>query len=404
MNKKHSSIDKLALFKTMFWIMFCVVVIAFTILFITERARVNGDVRSSGAIIDGNQYKSINDIKNAIANGQITSAQDLASAYKQMYEWAKYPLIDFSLMVSFFANFKTPPTDPATTWSVRSTAVDMAYSYLFITAMIALVALVFQILMSIEMLIQRHKEVKYDLSTKYPNNFLSYKMFNVKMFMDFITNLAIVFAFFNFLSTLIVIGYWIFLYSVQLIIKLISKKQINLSDSFGSNKHDFWYLIFVMLFQNLYTMLKSIFLSKFGVNLDLIFQIILPIGTITLIVGLFIKNLLSSKVNSVLSAIKNIDGKVTSFRAFFYTNKEESLNDYNFVSILPPLIKNPLIKGNMDHKRANNLMLELDETITFINTKYQKKQRQYMLYVLFNQVGSIDEINEIKTNTNKLIK
>jgi hypothetical protein len=151
-------------------------------------------------------------------------------------------------------------------------------------------------------------------------------------------------------------------------------------------------------------MLKSIFLSKFGVNLDLIFQIILPIGTITLIVGLFIKNLLSSKVNSVLNAIKTIDGKIVSFRAFFYTNKQDSLNDYNFVSSLPPLIKNPLIKGNMSHQQANDLMLQLDEMATFINNKYQKKQRQYMLYVLFNQVASVDEINEIKTNTLKLVK
>jgi hypothetical protein len=90
---------------------------------------------------------------------------------------------------------------------VRSTSVDMAYSYLFITAMIALIALIFQILMSIEILIQKHKEIKYGLSTKYPNNFLSYKLFNIRMLMDFITNLAIVFAFFNFLSTLIVIAY-----------------------------------------------------------------------------------------------------------------------------------------------------------------------------------------------------
>jgi hypothetical protein len=151
-------------------------------------------------------------------------------------------------------------------------------------------------------------------------------------------------------------------------------------------------------------MLKSIFLSKFGVNLDLIFQIILPIGTITLIVGLFIKNLLNSKVNSVLNAIKSIDAKIISFRAFFYTNKKDSLNDYNFVSLLPPLIKNPLIKGNINHEQANSLMMQLDDMANFINEKYQKKQRQYMLYVLFNQVSSLDEIEEIKANTLKLNK
>ena len=151
-------------------------------------------------------------------------------------------------------------------------------------------------------------------------------------------------------------------------------------------------------------MLKSIFLSKLGVNLDLIFQIILPIGTITLIVGLFIKNLLNSKVNCVLNSIKTIDGKIASFRAFFYTNEKKSLDDYNFVSLLPPLIKQPLIKGTVNNEQANKLMNELDETIDFINDKYKNKQRQYMLYVLFNQISSLDEIQEIKINTNKLLQ
>jgi hypothetical protein len=150
-------------------------------------------------------------------------------------------------------------------------------------------------------------------------------------------------------------------------------------------------------------MLKSIFLSKLGVNLDLIFQIILPVGTITLIVGLFIRNLLNSKVNNVLNAIKAIDSRIASFRAFFYTNEQNSLNDYNFVSQLPPLIKNPLTNGSITRQQATNLMNKLDETTDFINERYKKKQRQYMLYVLFNQVSSLDEIKEIKTNTIKLV-
>ena len=399
-----SKLNKMILFRTLFWTIFCGVIIAFTILFIIERGHVNNQKFWVSDLDGRSGMFSINDIKNLIATGTINSSSGLSQAYVLMYQHAQYPLIDFSLMVSFFTNFQTAPSDPATAWSVRSTSVDMAYSYLFITAMIAAIALIFQLLMCAETLIQAHKERKYELSTKYPNNFLSYKLFNINMFMNFISNLAIVFAFFNFLSTLIVIGYWIFLYSVQFIHKLVFKKNPNLTDSFSSNKHDFWYLIFVMLFQNLYTMLKSIFLSKLGVNLDLIFQIILPIGTITLIVGLFIKNLLNSKVNCVLNSIKTIDGKIASFRAFFYTNEKKSLDDYNFVSLLPPLIKQPLIKGTVNNEQANKLTNELDETIDFINDKYKNKQRQYMLYVLFNQISSLDEIQEIKINTNKLLQ
>jgi hypothetical protein len=78
---------------------------------------------------------------------------------------------------------------------------------MFITAVIAIVALIFQIYLSALNIKQRYQQKKYGLSTQYPNDFLSYKLFSVKMLMDFVTNLAIVFAFFNFLATIIVIGY-----------------------------------------------------------------------------------------------------------------------------------------------------------------------------------------------------
>jgi hypothetical protein len=171
-----------------------------------ERSAVNNK-RFYDASFYGGGWFSINDIKNLISTGQITDSSDLSRAYILMYQNAKYPLIDFSLMVSFFTNFQTAPSDPASAWSIRSTSVDMAYSYLFITAMIAIIALIFQLLMCFETLLQSFKEKKYHLSTKYPNNFLSYKLFNVNMMMNFMNNLAIVFAFFNFLSTLIVIAY-----------------------------------------------------------------------------------------------------------------------------------------------------------------------------------------------------
>jgi len=65
-----------------------------------------------------------------------------------------------------------------------------------------------------------------------------------------------------------------------------------------------------LLFQNGYTLFKSIFLSQFGVDLDLIFSIIIPIGTITVILGVYIKNMLSSKVTAVKKNIKKIDATI----------------------------------------------------------------------------------------------
>jgi hypothetical protein len=191
---------------------------------------------------------------------------------------------------------------------------------------------------------------------------------------------------------------------IQIFVKKILKHDSGIVSTFQSNKSNFFYLIFVLLFQNLYTLLKAIFLTKLGVNLDLIFQIILPIGTITVIVGLFIKNMLDSKVNAVLKAIKTICSNVTSFRVFFYTQQVEALDDYTFVSVLPPMIKNPLTAGTINKQEAYELMKKLDEGIKFVEEHYahDTPQKNYILYTLFNNITHYEEIEEIKTNTLKI--
>jgi hypothetical protein len=176
------------------------------------------------------------------------------------------------------------------------------------------------------------------------------------------------------------------------------------ASDFTANKSDLIYLIGVMIFQNTYTLVKSIFMLDLGVNLDLIFSIILPIGTITVIIGLFIKNMMSSKVSGVTSAIKSIGGNVASFRVFFYTQGQDSLNDYNFVEMLPPMIKVPLTSNKIKKDQAYQLMNQLDQMAQFIETTYadDDKQRNYMLYILFNNVTCIEELNEIKDNISKV--
>jgi hypothetical protein len=78
---------------------------------------------------------------------------------------------------------------------------------MFITSLIALVALAMQIYTNGKMIYENHRIKKYGLSTKFPTSTAHFSLFKTRMYVDFITNLAIVFAFFNFLSTLIVIGY-----------------------------------------------------------------------------------------------------------------------------------------------------------------------------------------------------
>ncbi|GHU48611.1 hypothetical protein FACS1894218_6000 [Bacilli bacterium] len=117
--------------------------------------------------------------------------------------------------------------------------------------------------------------------------------------------------------------------------------------------------------------------------------------------GLFIKNMLSSKVTAVKNAIKGIGGVIITFRTFFYTNKIDSLNDFNFVNILPPMIKKPLTLGSITKQQAVVLMEQLDETTKFVEThcaKTKGMEKNYLLYTLFNTITCVDEIVEIKNN------
>jgi hypothetical protein len=118
--------------------------------------------------------------------------------------------------MTFITNtFTAPATDPTTAWTTRSNAIDLAYSYMFITSLIAIIALIMQIYVSSRTIIENRKIKKYNLSTQFPTSVTHFSIFKTKMYADFITNLAIVFGFFNFLSTLIVLGYWILTYGVS---------------------------------------------------------------------------------------------------------------------------------------------------------------------------------------------
>jgi hypothetical protein len=94
-----------------------------------------------------------------------------------------------------------------------------------------------------------------------------------------------------------------------------------------------------MIFQNTYILTKAYFINSFGVNLDIIMQIIMPIGTVTVIIALFIKNLMSSKISKIKTKILNIGNSIDQIRLFIIVNEKQSFSDYEFVSILPNMIK-----------------------------------------------------------------
>jgi hypothetical protein len=63
-------------------------------------------------------YYTISDLRRAIKTGEICTASDLTTAYITLYSWAKYPFIDFSLMLFIPNSFNLLAT-PADTWAAR---------------------------------------------------------------------------------------------------------------------------------------------------------------------------------------------------------------------------------------------------------------------------------------------
>ncbi|WP_174481048.1 hypothetical protein [Spiroplasma endosymbiont of Danaus chrysippus] len=140
-------------------------------------------------------------------------------------------------------------------------------------------------LTTIKLYRRRAFQRKYGLTTQFAND---YPIYDIKMYLGFTVNLAIVFSFFNFLTTIIVLIYGTILvltsYFFWYILKI--KTEILIMHKWWKTPN-FALFLSVILFQNGYTLLKSIFAQKFNVNLDLILSIILPIGTITIFITLY---------------------------------------------------------------------------------------------------------------------
>jgi hypothetical protein len=85
--------------------------IFFLITVMNEKNSVNSMIHDSKAI-GGGSYTSINGIRAAIKAGEINIANDPSGiAYTTMLSWAKYPLIDFSLML-FVSGSALPSNSP----------------------------------------------------------------------------------------------------------------------------------------------------------------------------------------------------------------------------------------------------------------------------------------------------
>lgn len=371
---------------TFFWLIFIGLLVTAVILIFMERARVNAD----------------NDVAGKLA--EIANSSDPVRK-TQLYQELmaiKYPLLDFSLMTFVvFASSNIPISDWGVAWTQRLNNINLAYSYIFITALIAIVGFVFYVVIIAKIYNRMRFEKRYGMDVKFHNDYVIY---DIRMYLNFIVSLAIVFSFFNFLSTLVSLAYGIILVLVSYFFWYILKIKTEILV-----RHKWWkspnFILFAIIFviQNGFNILKVVFANQFGVNLDLILSILFPIGTITVMITLLIRNMLSTQVSAIMKAIKTIAARVSSYRIFFYSQKEKSLEDYTFVSQLPILIKKPFEKNAITAHEAFKLMWTIDDAAKFFEQHFNKpKEQRYMLYHLFNEVTDVAEIEEIKRNRLKI--
>ena len=390
--KAYARVRKILGFKyfvlTFFWLIFFGLLLTVVILFTIERANVNN-------------ANHVNDILKQIA---VASASEKVDLYQQLLN-IKYPIIDFSLLtfLLFTSSWNSKPIsgDYSTSWNQRVTNINVAYSYVFITALVALIALIFYFVIIVKLYLRSAFERKYDLQRKFDNH---YDLFNVKIYLNFISSLAILLCFFNFLSTLVAITYGIILLIASGIFRYFFKqKNVILLNHKWWKSPNFILYFSIALIQNGYNILKTLFANQFGVDLDLILTILFPVGTITIFLVILIRNLLNTNITQVKKAIKNINTRIDSFRIFFYSQKEKSLEDFTFVEALPILIRTPLKKNLISAQEAYALMIKINEAALFIEKNFEKKnERNYMLYHLFNEITDIAEIDDIKTNVLKV--
>lgn len=327
---------------------------------------------------------------------------DRQSLYRELVSLVHYPLISLALMdFSFFSSKPKVVSDWESIWNQKMLSIDTAYSYLFITTTVAFLGLVLYGVLNIQLWKHKKFMTKHNLmGTDLPR----YGIFRTKMYLNMVVNLTILFSFFNFLTTLVSLAYGM----VLLVTSFINRYTLKVKNSaFLSGR---WWesglfslFLGVILTINIYNLFKALFLSKFGVNIDLIVQIVFPIGTITVVVTLFIRNFLSSKVNNIKKAVKEIGKRASRFQSFYHSQGNSSLSDYAFFNELPNFVKTIVGGKKVDDELVEGSLRLTDEMIDFLKHNIKRKDDlNYTLFYFFNELKDIHDVDILKKNIQKV--
>jgi len=104
--------------------------------------------------------------------------------------------------------------------------------------------------------------------------------------------------------------------------------------------------------------------------------------------------------------MKNIDKQVKEIHFFYLIRKGEAAYDFEFAKILPPVIKKSI--NNAERIDSKVLKANFEKLFGYtefiIDTKFAKKAhtdkkiKQFILYRMYNEIDTFEEMEDIKVN------
>jgi hypothetical protein len=202
----------------------------------------------------------------------------------------------------------------------------------------------------------------------------------------------------------VVFLYALFLFLIEFFLRFIFTRKFILREGFLQQKNIKFFLS-LFFFQVGYLFLKDYFFERFGVNIDLAFKIIFPIGSLTLFISLFLKKMWDSSINVIHKEISEISKKVDDFQTFFVLRRERVFEDYQFVMTLPKFVKEKIkfSKTPQQQQEVFETIRLLDLDLSFFKKKIEKKNHlDTIFYLIFNKIGTYEEIEIIKDSVVKV--
>jgi len=120
-------------------------------------------------------------------------------------------------------------------------------------------------------------------------------------------------------------------------------------------------------------------------------SIILPIGTITVIIGLFIKNLMSSKISQVKKNILSSEDNVEKIKTFVSLQGEKAFEDYDFIQLMPASVRRTITSDENNKKALMKILSECEEVINYIDNIHTESKNKLKKIAHIKKMTNLDK-------------